>query len=86
MVNVFPGILYVVDNIDNIAGAINNQCMGGHAVLNVSEDISSTPSRSLQDITQRCYCHYVLPIATYMEIDNSEGFKQCYTEYLFNDK
>jgi hypothetical protein len=88
MLNVFPGILYVVDNIDNIAGAISANPYGRHAVLNLSEDISSTQiGEVFKDITQDATILCPPPIATYMEIDgNTEGFKQCYAEYLFNDE
>ena len=86
--NMFPGILYIVDNIDNIAGAINANPYGKHVVLNLSEDESATKVADIfRNITQDATILCPPPGATYMEIDgNIAGFKDYYSEYLYSEE
>lgn len=86
--NMFPGILYIVDNIDNIMGAINANPYGKHVVLNLSEDESSTKVGDIfRNITQDATILCPPPGATYMEIDgNMTGFKDYYSEYLYSEE
>lgn len=88
MLNPFPGILYVLDNVDNIAGAMSADVYGRHVVLNLSEDISTTKVEDIfKGITQDATILCPPPGAVYMEIDgDTEGFKNYYNNYLCSDE